>query len=82
MNLNNKKLGMIHLKGINDKAYSKYKAKLDVKPKQSNNLWLQLSIKHTHYDKKQNNQNSNNITVEFIAMYILCYIRNGKHLLG
>tara|TARA_R100000329_G_C7583599_1_gene206823 strand:+ start:118 stop:276 length:159 start_codon:yes stop_codon:yes gene_type:complete len=52
MNLNNKKLGMIHLKGINDKAYSKYKAKLDVKPKQSNNLWLQLSIKHTHYDKK------------------------------
>ena len=64
MNLNNKKLGMIHLKGINDKAYSKYKAKLDVKPKQSNNLWLQLSIKHTHYDKKQNNQNSNNITVD------------------
>jgi hypothetical protein len=37
---------------------------------------------HTHYDKEQNNQNSNNITVEFIAMHILCYIRDGKHLLG
>jgi len=38
-----KAIGMIHLKGINDKAYSKYKAKLDAKPKHSNNLWLHLS---------------------------------------
>jgi len=37
------KVGMIHLKGINDKAYAKYKAKQDAKPKHSNNLWLHLS---------------------------------------
>ena len=37
-----KKQGMIHIKGVNDKAYSKYKAKQDAKPKESNNLWLHL----------------------------------------
>ena len=36
-----KPVGMVHLKGINDKEYAKYKAKLDTK-KYTNNLKLQL----------------------------------------
>ena len=39
-----KKVGMVHLKGINDKAYAKYKAEQDAKPKQYTNLWLQLPL--------------------------------------
>ena len=40
-----KKVGMVHLKGINDKAYAKYKAEQDAKPKQYTNLWLQLPLR-------------------------------------
>ena len=37
-----KPVGMIHLKGINDKAYAKYKAKQDAKPKDYHHLSLHL----------------------------------------
>ena len=37
-----KPIGKVHLKGINDKEWAKYKAKLDAKTKESNNLWLHL----------------------------------------
>jgi len=37
-----KPVGMIHIKGVNDKAYAKYKSNLDAKPKKTNNMWLQL----------------------------------------
>jgi hypothetical protein len=36
-----KKVGMVHLKGINDKEYAKYKAKLDTS-KDNHNLKLHL----------------------------------------
>jgi hypothetical protein len=36
-----KPVGMVHLKGINDKEYAKYKAKLDTS-KDNHNLKLQL----------------------------------------
>ena len=38
-----KPIGMLHLKGVNDKGYTKYKDELNSKPKETNNLWLQLS---------------------------------------
>lgn len=37
-----KPIGKVHLKGTNDKEWAKYKANLNAKPKEYNNLWLHL----------------------------------------
>jgi hypothetical protein len=37
-----KRVGMVNLPGINDKEYQEYIDKVNAKPIQTNNLWLQL----------------------------------------
>lgn len=37
-----KRVGMVHIKGVNDEQYKAYIEKVNSKPKTSNHLWLQL----------------------------------------
>ena len=37
-----KRLGMVHIPGVNDRSYREYLKRVKSQPKTSNNLWSQL----------------------------------------